>query len=446
MAKKENFTADRIAGFKCQHGKSQSIYWDGKMPGLGLRVTSTGTKSFVFETRLHGKTFRCTIGSPDVWPLETQWRVDKSTGEKVEHQRGARQEAARLKALTDQGIDPRDIERAKNDAREAAVKAREAGKLHTLARFFEAYCSFLDKAGKGRAASAARSAFKVHVDASLKDAPAKSVQPEAIADMLRAVTEKGKARTAGVLRSYLLAAYGIGLRASLDPKLPIEFKAYGIEANPVAAIPAIASKSGNRVLTNAELKKYLAALGTSGYDAALRLALYAGGQRMEQLTRATVYDWTPDGCILRLFDPKGRRAQARLHYLPLGPLAAEIVAALAESASKEDRKELFPFSFQMPGKRLKAICQELEIAEPFDLRDIRRTVETRMAALGISKDIRAQLLSHGLSGVQEKHYDRHSYETEKRNALMAWENWLESLQDEKSMQSNIVQIDRKTVA
>jgi hypothetical protein len=35
---KANFTADRVAGFKCEPGKQQTIYWDGKTPGFGVRV------------------------------------------------------------------------------------------------------------------------------------------------------------------------------------------------------------------------------------------------------------------------------------------------------------------------------------------------------------------------------------------------------------------------
>ena len=88
----ENFTADRIAGFKCKPGKQQSIYWDGKTPGLGLRITAAGSKSYIFETALHGKTIRMTIGDP------RNWAIGK-----------AQKEAARLKVMTDQGTDPRQV-------------------------------------------------------------------------------------------------------------------------------------------------------------------------------------------------------------------------------------------------------------------------------------------------------------------------------------------------
>lgn len=446
MGKRENFTAERIAGLKCQPGKAQSIYWDGKTPGLGLRVTPNNAKAYIFETRLHSKTVRVTIGSPDVWPLETQWRTDKTTGEKTEHQRGARQEAARLKSLTDQGLDPREIQRAKIEAKVAAVAATAAAKDYTLAKLYEAYCAHLDSAGKHSTARVGRSLFNAHATKELRETPAKSVSSEDVADMLRMVTEKGKERTAGALRTYLLAAYNIGMRARLDPKLPIVFKQYGITANPIAPIPAIASRTSNRVLTNDELRNYLNALGDRQTDKALALALFAGGQRMEQILRATVSDWTPETKTLRLLDPKGRRKEPRIHLLPLAGRAAAIVESLVDTASNAKVAHLFSIDVQTPGKRAKSICEANEIAPAFNLRDIRRTVETRMAGLGISRDTRAQVLSHGLSGVQDKHYDRHSYETEKRNALTAWENWLTAIEKDEKPAPNVVPIERKTAA
>ena len=91
----ENFTASRIAGFTCKANSKQTIYWDGRVPGLGLRVTSNGAKSYIFQAELHGKTIRITIGNTQAWPLGK-----------------AQTEAARLKVLIDQGIDPRQLNNA----------------------------------------------------------------------------------------------------------------------------------------------------------------------------------------------------------------------------------------------------------------------------------------------------------------------------------------------
>jgi integrase len=105
----ENFTAERVAGFKCKPGKQQSIYWDGKTPGLGLRVTETGIKSYIFETTLHGKTIRMTIGHMRTWMISA-----------------AQAEATRLKVMTDQGIDPRQVEADKTAAKEVERLSKEA--------------------------------------------------------------------------------------------------------------------------------------------------------------------------------------------------------------------------------------------------------------------------------------------------------------------------------
>ena len=109
MAKKENFTAGRVASFQCMEGKQQSIYWDAKTPGLGLRVTKGSAKSYIFETRFNGKTLRITIGD------ERSYTISE-----------AQKEATELKSYTDKSIDPRELEsdkRVKHEARRVRNKS-----------------------------------------------------------------------------------------------------------------------------------------------------------------------------------------------------------------------------------------------------------------------------------------------------------------------------------
>ncbi len=101
--KKENFTLGVVAKLQCATGKKQSIYWDGKTPGLGLRVTAGGAKSFIFETSLNNKTIRLTIGDIRTWPIGK-----------------AQAEATRLKTMTDLGTDPRQVTADKAAAEIAA--------------------------------------------------------------------------------------------------------------------------------------------------------------------------------------------------------------------------------------------------------------------------------------------------------------------------------------
>lgn len=103
-------TAGRVAAFTCPPDKSQAFLWDTDTPALALRVTPTGRKTYVFESRLHGDTLRVTIGTAAEWSLEA-----------------ARTKAQGLKMMVDSGTDPREVERqqqAERQAQQAAVAAQ----------------------------------------------------------------------------------------------------------------------------------------------------------------------------------------------------------------------------------------------------------------------------------------------------------------------------------
>ena len=111
------------------------------------------------------------------------------------------------------------------------------------------------------------------------------------------------------------------------------------------------------------------------------------------------------------------------------PLLPEV---LHELRALETVTGEYPWPFSTKGKvplRLETLGAAIrEIAakfdRPFTLRDVRRTVETQLAALGISKDIRAQLLSHGRGDKIARTYDKHHYIDEKRRALEVWRDLL----------------------
>jgi integrase len=119
---KQAFTAARVESFACEPGKQQSIFWDSKTPGLGLRATSSGSRAYIFESRLFGKTIRTTIGDVRTWELGK-----------------ARIEAGRLKGLVDGGVDPRE-HRAEQ---EAAHASRRAEAVRRDVRFGEAWDAYV---------------------------------------------------------------------------------------------------------------------------------------------------------------------------------------------------------------------------------------------------------------------------------------------------------------
>ncbi|MFZ2391861.1 hypothetical protein [Rhodoferax sp.] len=56
-------TAGRVTDFVCPADKVQAFLWDTDTPTLALRVTPTGRKTYVFESRLNGSTLRVSIGT-----------------------------------------------------------------------------------------------------------------------------------------------------------------------------------------------------------------------------------------------------------------------------------------------------------------------------------------------------------------------------------------------
>jgi integrase len=71
-------------------------------------------------------------------------------------------------------------------------------------------------------------------------------------------------------------------------------------------------------------------------------------------------------------------------------------------------------------------------------RDLRRSVATGLARIGISQLTVAKLLNHSIPGVTDRHYDRHTYEAEKRRAVLAWDAHLQLLIRRTEVSSNLV--------
>ncbi len=333
-------------------------------------------------------------------------------------------------------------EAARKAAEAAARRLEQDANQGSLEALLAAYVSHQKKLGR-QSARDAENIFKNHLPEDLKVRKAATLRPADVMAPVRKLVDAGHGRTAAKLCSYAGSAYALALGSTMDPTAPVAAESFGIEVNPFAAIRGMSkfSRRGDRHLDAEELGALLRRLDDKPQDAvhdAIRALLCLGGQRVAQLARVRRNDVDLPAATVTLYDSKGsrrRQEQPRQHVLPLTREALAIIerrlASKVESPflfctekKKHVRAESLSRTFHAIAE---AMVKAEDAREDFDLRDIRRTCETMLASLKVSSDVRAELLSHGLSGVQKEHYDRYSYALEKKQALEKWARHLASL-------------------
>lgn len=132
--------------------------------------------------------------------------------------------------------------------------------------------------------------------------------------------------------------------------------------------------------------------------------------------------------------PADRSKNKRSHLVPLLPPAVEMLRARRAAVAGD-----YVFPGRRPGTKhindkhlseaLGYACARLARAGlmPFTTHDLRRTVETGMAAAKVPKEYRDRVLNHTDSSVGGKHYNLHDYAEEKRDALEKWARRLETM-------------------
>ena len=401
---------------------------------------------WIFNWTRGGKSSRLTIGRYSPTENENCFTLSQ-----------ARSHAAQLQALISEGQDPlvqREIKReTKRVAEAVAITTLKDARDKTLASVLAAYIQSLRAQGKTDSAADAENMFGNHVLKAfleLAGLPAAAIQPEHVSRILRRLVapQEGrvKGRTAVKLRSYMSAAFTLALGANVDPMSPSGASDFGLTMNPVAAVPATRmaaafNRAGKRALSPEELRSFLQYLSCWPQDLPrliLQFQIASGGQRFAQLLRMT--DADVDDVLCAMQDRKGRRKQARDHLLPMIPELAEIVEAvrsLYQGHLRDQNSLVFTRDGRpMAPETLSEVVREIskvmvltgEAKSRFRAGDLRRTVETILGeTLRISKDDRAQLLSHGLTGVQDTHYDQGKYLAAKTEALRTWNDYLADL-------------------
>ena len=424
------FTDAYLRGLKAKAKPYKRAEYAPKGEGrLIIRVLPSGVKEAFYRYRVAGQDTTIAIGRYDHRGQNGQTlaelRIDLRKKRAIQGQTG--DVKAHLKA----------------EERRRQLEHRQG----TLRQLLAAYVESLKAANK-TSWREAEGVFERHVlkpFPALADANACGVEPGDIQRVLAKMVRAGIKRQVNVTRAYLRAAFQFGAQADHDPRtVAADGVLFGLKSNPVVTVPRIAEYelTRERALSDEELRHYWKKLEALPIvqRATLRFNLALCCQRVRQLLRA---DWTTfdlDAGTVLLKDAKGRGG-SRDHLVPLTTFARQQLKPLVDLNMATECKS----PFTSDGRRLlvletlsnavagisKDLKEEHGFA-PFQLRDLRRTAETALQRLGVEKEVRAQLLSHGRSkGIQGKHYERYDFLSEKRVALEKWTDYLKRVIDPK---------------
>jgi integrase len=214
-----------------------------------------------------------------------------------------------------------------------------------------------------------------------------------------------------------------------------------IEQSPCEGIGKPSSEKGRareRVLDDRELALVWRAADATGHPFGPMVKLLAlTGQRRAEVAEMEWREVDEQKALWTI--PAARSKNRRTHAVPLAPAALAIIKELPRIASKETKAPVFCFTTTgespVSGFSRAKICLDKAIANheaelaPWTLHDIRRSVASGMAGLGIAPHVVEAVLNHKsgtVSGVAAV-YNRYHYDDEKRAALETWAAHLDAI-------------------
>lgn len=376
--------------------------------GFGLRVTPSGTKTWIWLYRFEGKLRRMTLG--------------KYPGVGVADARSKYTDA--LKAL-EKDIDPAKV------AMDARDEQRRAPTVEGMIQeYLQRYAS--KKKASWEEDERILEKDVIPVIGHLK---AKDVRRRDIIPVLDRVMDRGAPVAANRTGALLSRVFNFAIDRGI------------VDASPCVRLPREKEVPRERVLTDDEISAFWKNLDRADMSERLRIALklvLVTGQRPGEVAGMALDEVDGDMWTIPAGRLKTRNKVPADHRVPLGSLAQALiesakVAPLRNSVrgqrrrTKDSERLDSPFLFPSPARDAAINEKSLSRAlrrnfaplkvDPFTPHDLRRTVRTKLAELGISEVIAERVIGHQLQGMARV-YNQHPYEIEKRKALETWERRL----------------------
>jgi len=383
------FDARTIAQLRLPTGKSDAIIFDQDLAGFGLRLRQNGErvrKAWIVQYRPPDsrRTRRVTLGT-----------VEKLTA--VE----AREAARKLLARVALGHDP-----------QGEKEAKRAQSARTFRSVVDDYLDAKQPELRPESYRVTKLYLTGPYFRALHSMPVNAIARSDVATAIRAIIRQHSVPTAAAARRALSAFFAWAIADGL----------LGDGANPVDGSHRPADPAPREhVLSDDELVKVWNACGDDEFGRMLRLLILLGSRKMEVGgMRWSELDLDAGTWTL----PKERSKNHREHKIVLPPTALAIV----KSVPRTNRDHLFgdragcgftswshskdDLDHRLAGK-----------VKPFRVHDVRRSVATKMADIGIEPHHIEAVLNHfsghrrGPAGI----YNRARYERQVRDALLRWD-------------------------
>ena len=409
-------TEDAIADLACEPGQKDRLVFDDALPGLAVRVTAAGGKSFLAQYTVAGQRRRVPIGR---WGAVTL--------------KAARMAARGILGDVAQGQDVAAVRTAKRQQMKAEAAADKLTLDALLTQWSDLALAQRKASYRREAVRAVRMAFPGHLDRR-----ADALTREDAVAALDALARAGKVAMPGRTAAYGRACYAWAGKRGMVPH------------NPFLALPIPSGTvSRDRVLTDAEVALVWQAAAEIGqpFGPLVQLLLLTA-QRREEVAGMRWSELSADRATWTI--PKERAKNGKAHVVHLAPTARAILAqvprfvwATPDGGSQPAAPDLVftttgrtPVSgfsgakaqldAQITKARTKAATDARRDApsalSPWRFHDFRRTAVTWIAGNGVAPHVADRLLNHvqgTISGVAAV-YQRGQFLAERKVALEAW--------------------------
>ncbi len=364
-------------------GKSDTIFFDDDIPGFGLRVRDGGSRAYIVQYKSGAKHRRMTLGSINI-------RTSKE----------ARDTARDILAAVRLGKDPA--------GEKVLARSKAAETFKPIAALFLKH----QKQQLRPSSYAAADLYLSNHWRPLHGLALDKIERKTIARQLDKITDARGAVSAVRARAALSAFFSWAIRQGL------------CDANPVIGTNKAKYVPRERNLSKQEIVAVWNALPNSHYGHIVKL-LFLTGCRKNEIGLLSRDEVDLEGRLITL--PSERTKNHRAHDVPLSGASYDLLADVIARDGCLFGRSANGFSGWSKAKA--RLDRELPSMEPWHLHDIRRTVATGMADLGVQPHIVEAVLNHvsghkaGVAGI----YNRAAYSKEKTDALNMWANHIEVL-------------------